>query len=104
MYKIAVIGDAGSVLGFAALGIDAVAVTDEQDAKRQLKRLADEEYAVIYITEQLAGKINDEIRKYDKCLMPAIVLIPGTEGSLGIGLSNISASIERAVGADILGD
>ena len=37
----------------------------------------------------------DEIR-------PAIILIPGREGSLGIGKANIQRAIERAVGADIL--
>ena len=33
---------------------------------------------------------------------PAIILIPGREGSLGIGMNNIQQSIQRAVGADIL--
>ena len=35
-------------------------------------------------------------------LRPAIILIPGREGSLGIGRDNIQSAIERAVGADIL--
>ena len=30
------------------------------------------------------------------------ILIPGREGSLGIGRANIQSAIERAVGADIL--
>ena len=33
---------------------------------------------------------------------PAIILIPGREGSLGIGKDNLQKAIERAVGADIL--
>ena len=36
-------------------------------------------------------------------LTPAIILIPGKSGSLGIGMANVKKSVERAVGADILG-
>ena len=39
---------------------------------------------------------------YKDELRPAIILIPGREGSLGIGRDNIQRAIERAVGADIL--
>ena len=31
-----------------------------------------------------------------------VILIPGKEGSLGLGMANIKKSVERAVGADIL--
>ena len=34
--------------------------------------------------------------------IPAIIPIPGIEGSLGLGISNVKKSVERAVGADIL--
>ena len=43
-----------------------------------------------------------EPEKYKDALTPAIILIPGREGSLGIGKNNIQRAIERAVGADIL--
>ncbi|MCQ4771942.1 V-type ATP synthase subunit F, partial [Intestinimonas massiliensis] len=35
-------------------------------------------------------------------LTPAIILIPGKSGSLGIGMDNVKKSVERAVGADSL--
>ena len=43
-----------------------------------------------------------EIARYQDALTPAIILIPGKEGSLGIGMANIKTAVERAVGADIL--
>ena len=58
--------------------------------------------AVIYLTEQLAKDMDDVISRYKDELRPAIILIPGREGSLGIGKNNIQRAIERAVGADIL--
>ena len=40
--------------------------------------------------------------RYKDALTPAIILIPGKEGPLGIGMANIKTAVERAVGADIL--
>jgi len=102
MYKIAVMGDRDSVMGFKVLGLDVFPVTDPQEGRKTLHRLAREPYAIIYITEQLASRINEEISRYKDQLTPAIILIPGKEGSLGIGMSKVSESVERAIGANIL--
>ena len=77
MYKIAVLGDYNSIYGFAALGLDTFPVEDPAEGKEKLNRLAAGEYAVIYITEQLAAQLSAEISKYSEELMPAIIQIPG---------------------------
>ena len=102
MYKIAVLGDRDSVLGFRALGLDVFSVETPDEARAALRRLAKEEYAIIYLTEQLVSPLQGDIARYRDALMPAIILIPGKEGSLGIGMRNITQTVERAVGADIL--
>ena len=101
-YRIAVIGDWESVMGFRALGLDTYPVTSVDEAKETVKELAKTDCAVIYLAEQLAKDMDDVISRYKDELRPAIILIPGREGSLGIGKSNIQRAIERAVGADIL--
>ena len=102
MYKIAVMGDRDSIMGFMALGFETRSVDNPETAKKELHRMAKEDYAIIYMTEQLAAQIPDEINRYRKALTPAIILIPGKEGSLGIGISQVKDIVERAVGADIL--
>ena len=97
MYKIAVIGDRDSVLGFRALGLDVFPTEDTDAGRRTLHRLAQEYYAVIYITEQLAA----EIARYKDAPLPAVILIPGKTGSLGIAGAALHDAVERAVGADI---
>ena len=94
-YRIAVVGEKDSVLGFQALGLDVFPAGGADQARTALHRLAKENYAVIYLTEQLAARYTD-------ALTPAIILIPGKEGSLGIGMRSIQQAVERAVGADIL--
>ena len=102
MYKVAVLGDRDSVLGFKALGLDVYPVTTAEEARKKLHELAKEDVAVIYLTEQLASSMQAEIARYKDEVKPAIILIPGKEGSLGIGMENVTLAVERAVGADIL--
>ena len=102
-YRIAVIGDWESVMGFRALGLDTYPVTSAEEARERVRELARSgDCAVIYLTEQLAKDMGDVIARYKDELRPAIILIPGREGSLGIGKNAIQRAIERAVGADIL--
>ena len=101
-YQIAVIGDWESVMGFRALGLDTYPVNSAEEAREKIKELAKTNCAVIYLTERLAKDMEDVLARYKDELRPAIILIPGKDGSLGIGKNNIQRAIERAVGADIL--
>ncbi len=102
MYKIAVLGDRDSVLGFKALGLDVHMVETVEEARKALHAMAKDNYAVIYLTEQYAAEMESDIARYKDDLTPAVILIPGKGGSLGIGMSHVTQSVERAVGADIL--
>ena len=103
MYKIGIIGDRDSVLGFMALGYAVHEAQNSLDAAQRLHALVKtEEYAVIFITEELAMQIEDDIAKYKDLPLPAITVIPGSRGGTGYGMANIKSAVERAVGADIL--
>ena len=102
MYKIAVMGDRDSVLGFRALGLEVFPCEDPAEARKTLHQLARSEYAVIYITEQLSAQITGEINRYKDEVTPAIILIPGKSGSLGLGKEALQSAVERAVGINIL--
>lgn len=102
MYKIAVLGDRDSVLGFKALGLDVYPAETVEEAKAILHRLASEDCAIVYLTEQFGVQMEEEIARYKDEMKPAIILIPGKDGSLGIGMANVTRAVERAVGADIL--
>lgn len=101
-YKIAAIGDRDSVIGFRALGLDVFPVDSVDAAKSTLHRLARENYAIVYLTEGCAKDMSAEIDRYKDAVTPAVILIPGKEGSLGIGMDAVKTAVERAVGADIL--
>ena len=104
MLKIAVIGGAETVIGFKALGLEACPVVNAEEAREVLRHLTrdSEDYAIIYIEENLAAELKHDIDRYKDVPKPAIILIPGREGSLGLGQSALKAAVERAVGSDIL--
>ena len=100
MYKIAAMGDKDSVSGFLAIGLEVSFVSDKADAQKALKKYTEQEdYAPVFVTEEIAALISDEIEKLKDKVNPAIILIPGVKGNTGEGLKSISRSVERAVGS-----
>ena len=103
MYKIAVLGEKESVLGFSALGLDVFPVETDQQAHDTFRTLSkNSEYAIIYVTETWYSVLREQIDKFKDSVTPAVILIPGSGGSLGLGQSALDAAVERAVGANIL--
>ncbi len=102
MYKIAVMGDRQSILGYGALGMETFFACTKEEAQKTLHSLAKSDYGIIYITEALAALIPEEIEKYSFSPLPAVILIPGASGNTGQGLKSLHESVEKAVGSDIL--
>ena len=106
MADIAVIGDAESIKGFAAVGLKIFPCEDADEAQNALKKLVNEGCAVVYITEEFASLLSvehmKEIAKLDEALLPAVIPIPGVTGNTGIGVNRLKSSVEKAVGSDII--
>lgn len=113
-HKIAIVGTWEAVAGFALLGVDVVPVKDSEEAVTELhrlkKKMAPDEhgvernvYAIVFITEDLAGGITPEDeKKLARGALPAIIPLPSHKGSTGYGLQRLKRIVERAVGSDIL--
>lgn len=99
-------GGADTVIGFKALGLDTFPIDSPEQAKRIMHDMIaeDSDYAIIYLEENLAEGLKNEINRVKDRPTPAIILIPGREGSIGLGQSALKAAVERAVGTNILGD
>ncbi|MDR0951382.1 MAG: V-type ATP synthase subunit F [Oscillospiraceae bacterium] len=101
MLKIAVIGHRETVMGFKALGLEVFPAETNEQALEVFAKLTEnpEEYAIIYIEESYAGVLTPETDKYKDSPVPAIILIPGRDGSLGLGRTALRSAVERAVGS-----
>lgn len=102
MSKVGIIGDKDSIMGFLALGIDIFPAYTPEEIKKTIHSLAEKEYAIIYITEQASLQAGESLTKYKDFELPAIIVIPGIGGSMGLGMNEVRESAKRAIGADIL--
>ena len=92
MHKIGVVGDKDSILSFKALGIDVYPVITKEEARNTIDEMASNNYGIIF---------ESTIERYNREVLPAVILIPNNQGSLGIGLKKIDEYVEKAIGSNI---
>ena len=104
LYKIAVVGDKESVIGFRAVGFSVFIAGDASEAERIIYSVAqpDSGFAIIFLVEDYAVKLGHVLSKYASAPIPAVISVPGRNGSSGFGMAQVKKAVERAVGADIL--
>lgn len=102
MSKIGIVGDKDSVMGFLALGIDIFPAYSAEEIKKTIHEMAEQDYAIIYVTEAASLQAKEMIARYKDNDLPAIIVIPGIGGSMGLGMNEVRESAKRAIGADIL--
>ena len=100
--KMGAVGPKDAVLAFRALGIEVIPVETPEETSQAVFRLAQQGYAVIFITEQEAASIPETLDRYKSQPLPAIIPIPGASGANGFGMRAVRANVEKAVGVDIL--
>lgn len=101
-HKIAVVGEKDSIMPFKMIGFDIHPARSAPQARAIIKQLADSNYGIIFITEELAQQMMETIAYYREKVVPSVILIPNYKGSFNIGLQNIQENVEKAIGTNIL--
>lgn len=107
MAEIAVIGKRDSIYGFSALGFSVFPVPEEKEnakesIKETLRELSKGDYGIIFITEEAAAEVPEEIDKYRFLPTPAVILIPGLSGNTGAGEADLEKTVKKAIGSNII--
>jgi V/A-type H+-transporting ATPase subunit F len=102
MYKIALMGDRDTIIGFKLLGVSLFPTTRKEEAVEILNKLVKEEYAAIFVTEEIACQIFEEIEKLQKTPFISLTIIPSKLEKKYLGLKILRKNIEKAIGTDIL--
>ncbi len=102
--EIAFLGDADSVLGFRALGVETIVPNDDDDARKQFERLVKQKTSIIMITEKMMDCLQEQMEEVVHMAIPAVVVLPGITGTLKRGEDTIRELIIRAVGVDLMSD
>jgi len=109
-YKIAIIGPGSIISGFKMLGVTAFDVQDSEGMLRTYQEIQKktldpdsvEKYAVVIVIEELLQHISDdEYNRMTRNPLPALVSLPGIEGSKGQGSQRLKMLTEKAIGSDI---
>ena len=99
--KTAIVGSGDGITVFKATGVATFLAEDEKKARELLRKLA-KEYQIIFITEELACKLTEFLKRFDEEPYPVVVSIPAGNGSTGYGMEVLKSAMERALGVDIL--
>ncbi len=115
-YRIAVLSDSATVSFLGMAGCIGFCVEPDIDSRMlgtKLRAIAGEKidtgtgeqrskYAIIFVDEALFVRIpEDDFSRIAGKSVPAVIPLPGIRGSTGLGLANLNATIERALGMSL---
>lgn len=110
-YKIAIIGPADTVSGFRALGVEAFDANSGEAALQKLKEIkqntldleSTNKYAIVCVIEDLLTEVDPaEYAKVVSGPLPAVIPLPGPQGSKGVAMKRLRSLAEQAVGSAII--
>ncbi len=102
--RIAIVGNPNSVKAFIALGVETFPIITKEEGRKELENIAQRtDIAVLFITENWAEELREELQALESRALPAIVAIPSQLGSTCEGTRRLKRIVEQAVGSDIFG-
>lgn len=99
--EVAAIGSSDVIILFNAVGIRTFLADDPVQVDKIIFDLANDNYKIIYVSEEIYEVIPETLEKYKNITFPIIIPIPTTEEGKGIGLQKIKKNVEKAIGFDI---
>lgn len=100
-YKAAAVGSHSSVVLFSAAGIKTVSAENVKDAEKAVNTLVKEGYGIIFLTENYAKELENELKRYRASAYPVILPVPERSGGSGYGMQKINSNMEKAIGTNI---
>jgi len=103
MYKIKIIAPKYLIAPLAILGIDPYPADSDAEARQALEKATEKrEPALIFLSERLAGDLQEDIDKLNKKPDINVVLIPDNKGSVGLAASQIQHLVRNSIGAEVV--
>ncbi len=96
------LGRRGAGLGFRLAGIEATDCHTPQKLLSELtKKKKEAPSSIIFVDEELAEQVTDEIQKMSEGALPAVVMVAGPGGPRHIGARKMDGLLVKAVGSDV---
>ena len=108
MHKLGIIGQEELVVGWHGLGIYTVSIEEKDEVEDKLKQAIRDGCKIIFISEDFIQPIFDRIEEISEKENITISIVPGKEMLIGkqspFSLKRMKRYIEKAIGADVLGE
>jgi V/A-type H+-transporting ATPase subunit F len=102
MSNIALIGEKELIIGFNLVGMKLFPVVNSEEAIKALKDCNKNNFAIVFITDNIAQKIIDKIEEYQKISSISICILPNRIKDTNLNINILRKNVEKAVGTDIL--
>ncbi len=103
MFKIGVIGEKDVIMGFKGMGLDTYPVSTVTEGLTTLEKVClDKNTSLILITETMVQNSLQQLTELRERTDKNILIIPTHKKSSYLSLKEIKASIEKAVGIDLI--
>lgn len=102
MSRAAAIGRYDSIYGFRSVGMEIFPVCTAEACKKAVSKVTEFGYGLLLLTEEFAYL--PEIKELLQKPIPAVLVIPDAEGSKGLASNELHQMVEKAAGADLLGN
>ena len=99
-FNMAVIGYAEDVLPFTCTGADVYIIQNVKEASEALQRSIEDNFKIIFISDDIIGEMEDVFDKYSSDPMPIISALPGRGGESFFFNRRLNANIKNAIGID----
>ena len=94
-------GSSDFVLPYRALGVDTFPVADDAQARDALRRMLDENYAVILVAEDVAPAVEEMLAPYTEEPAPCVLVVPSATRSTGYAGEALGRLLQLATGINI---
>jgi V/A-type H+/Na+-transporting ATPase subunit F len=102
MSNIALIGEKEIAVGFNLVGYQIFPVTKSEEAIEALRVCVQDNYAIVFITNEIAQTMIEEIEEYQKKSSMTICILPNRTKETELSINILRKNVEKAVGTDIL--
>lgn len=99
-FNMAVIGFAEDVLPFTCTGADVYITQNVYEASEALHRIIDENFKIIFISDDLLKEMGDILDKYSSDPVPIISALPGSDGESSFFNRRLKVNVKNAIGID----
>jgi V/A-type H+-transporting ATPase subunit F len=102
MSNIAIIGEKEIIIGYNLIGFQLFPVTDLAETKEALEKCCYGDYKIVFITDNIAHLVIDEIEQCQKISPISICILPNRIKDSELSIKMLRKNVEKAVGTDIL--